>query len=147
MDSGYLLSGEAGVCGYGEIEWRYINGAWRGVCTLTAPNYGPPALTLEIQVRPQRPSEITVVYLVNGDLLRRIDVNGAHKGRRYSHVQGKRSSEDAETTEPVPEWFVTVPFARTVSEAAYRQVFFDAAKLFKVDAAAIAWSDPPEGSA
>ena len=146
FDSGHLLGGAAGACAFGEIEWKWINTAWRGGIPVTAEGYEPPALRLEMQVRPMRPSEPSVVYLVHGDHLRRVDINGGHKGRIYSHVQTKQSSDGPpEVTEELPEWFTKVPIADTVGRDIYRRVLWDAARLFQIGMSGVPWVEPPEG--
>lgn len=74
-----------------EPRQRRVAGYLRGV----RGGLRPTALELQILVRPMRPSEPTVVYRVFGDLMARIDMNGAHRGRTFSHVQSGRCKRRA----------------------------------------------------
>ena len=103
-------------------------------------------LVLEMQIRPMRPSEPTVVYLANGDHMWRLDVNGGHHGRHFTHVQTRASSGSAETTVGVQLQTVDLPLGpQTVSGNVYRAVFFEAARMCSVQTEAVVWTDPSGG--
>lgn len=147
VESGYLLSSSSGASAYGEPTWRPINGAWRGRIDVGCTGYDYGHLHLEVQYRPSIATEPTVVYLVRGEIMARVDINGRHKGRRYSHMQFKWSSQAPE--EPavaVPEWFVNVPLGPTVTDDLLERSFQDAARMLNVDTSAVEWTAPPERS-
>lgn len=112
MDSAHLLSGNAKVFAFGEIAWSLVNGAWRGICAVTAEGF---------------------------------DMNGAHRGRTFSHVQTVAASGEQDQTKPVPDWFFPLALGDTVGDGDYRRVLFDAARCFDIEAKGVRWTDPPDG--
>ncbi|MEI4273984.1 hypothetical protein TEK04_19860 [Klenkia sp. LSe6-5] len=141
----YLLEGKATAFAVGTIRWTSINGSWRGDVECHAVNMPGCSVTLQINVRPKRPDQPTVVLLLNGLSCRRVDVNGGHRGRSWTHVQGRDNSdlEDHLLADP-PEWFPTLPIGLPVGSDAYHEVLIAAARLFEIDTAGLHWEDPPE---
>ena len=145
----HLLSGRSNTLIVGPIVWTAINGTWRGRAECLTVNMPGCVVVLELQVRPSRPSEPTVVLNINGSFCRRVDVNGAHRTAgqlaRWTHVQGRDSPDEPERlmSNP-PEWFPDVPFGTTVAPDVYHQVFVAAARLFEIDASGLSWDDPPK---
>ena len=145
----HLLSGRANAFAVGPVLWTAINGTWRGRVECLAVNMPGCTVVIEMQVRPSRPSEPTVVLNLNGSMCRRVDVNGAHRVgsrvRRWTHVQGRDSSDEPDRLMPdPPEWFPVVPFGSGVPQDAYHQVFVAAARLFQIETSGLTWDDPPE---
>jgi len=81
----YLLSGDAAATAYGPTEWIAMNGSWRAEWPASAEGFDDRELRLLMLVRPKRPGEPTVVYVVRGQSMRRVDVNGGHRGEHFSH--------------------------------------------------------------
>lgn len=147
-DSGFLLSGAGEASAWGSTQWAPMNGAWRAEWPVSAKGWPDGALHLMMMVRPRRPSEPTVVYMVRGAHMRRVDCNGGHQGQRFTHIQGADSFGDPERTCPVPDDFVAIAHGPdAVPGDIYRRVLQDSAKLFRIDVSAVDWEDPPEGSA
>lgn len=146
-DSAYLLSGDANASAYGTTEWTESNGAWRATWPVSAKNFEDGSLLLLMRINPRRVSEPTVVLIVRGDDMRRVDVNGGHRGQRFTHIQGANTSGGEVFTEAVGADFVEVEHSPAlVSGETYRRVLQDSAKLFSVDVSAVDWTDPPEGA-
>ncbi|MCZ2261601.1 hypothetical protein [Isoptericola sp. QY 916] len=144
-DTGYLLSDQSGACAYGDLLWKPRNGAWRGAVAVACAGYDEDDLILEINYRPKRPSEPTIVYLVRGEIMARVDVNGQHSGQRFTHMQYRKTSGEPEITEPVPATFITVPLGPAIDDDLLRRVSREAAALLHVDTSALEWTPPPEG--
>jgi len=141
----YLLSADSDAAAFGDVVWTSINGVWRGSVPVSCSWFPEGGLRAEMQVRPRMPSEPTVVYVVRDSHLARVDTNGAHRGRRFSHFQHRQTPEDPEVTEAVPTWFVDVPLVDTVSDGTYARVFRDSCRLLRINTSAVRWIDPPEG--
>lgn len=145
QQSQHVLSGRAQAVAVGQVTWTATNTAWRGEVDCFVEGVEDCEVALQINVRPLRPSEPTVVLLLNRTICRRVDVNGTHRGRRWTHVQGRDAFEDAERMFPdPPEWFPDLPFGPDVPDWAYHQVFLAAARLFGINADGVEWVDPPE---
>jgi hypothetical protein len=145
QQSQHVLSGRASAVAVGEITWTAINTAWRGEVTCYVEGIDDCEVVLQIDVRPLRPAEPTVVLLLNRSFCRRVDVNGAHRGSRWTHVQGRDSSEEPDRMLPdPPEWFPAVPFGPEAPAWVYHQVFLGAARLFGINVDGVQWVDPPE---
>ena len=145
QQSQYVLSGHARTVAVGEITWTGTNTAWRGEVTCYADGVEDCEVILQINVRPLRPAEPTIVLLLNRSICRRVDVNGGHRGHRWTHVQGRDSSEEDDRMLPdPPEWVPDVPWGPSVPDWAYHQLFLASARLFGIDAAGVQWVDPPE---
>jgi len=143
-----LLSGAADVVAVGEIDWTALNGSWRGSVACVAQGVDDCSVVLQINIRPRRPSEPTVVLLLNGEICRRVDVNGTHQHKRWTHVQGRDSSSDPDQLFPdPPDWFPVVALGPVVSPWIYHQVFNAAGRLFMIDTGGVQWVDPPSGGA
>lgn len=144
--SQHVLSGRAQAVAVGEVTWSGINTAWRGEVTCFIDGVEDCEVALQIQVRPLRPSEPTVVLLLNRMTCRRVDVNGRHRGKQWTHVQGRDSSDEDDRMLPdPPEWFPQIPTGPQVPPWAYHQVFRAAARLFSINTDGVQWVDPPEG--
>ena len=72
-------------------------------------------------------------------------MNGAHRGRTFSHVQTVAASGEQDQTKPVPDWFFPLALGDTVGDGDYRRVLFDAARCFDIEAKGVRWTDPPDG--
>lgn len=140
-----LLGGESGACAFGLIVWKPINGQWRGSVTVACDGFEEDELVMEMMVRPRRPSEPTVIMSVRNEILVRVDVNGGHKGERFTHKQWRAGPFEAECTQAVPNWFYSPPFGDSVPTNANERVFASAARLFGVDTSSLDWTDAPEG--
>lgn len=131
---------------FGEVDWSPMNGTWRGSVECVAQGLDDCSIVLQINVRPMRPSEPTVVLLLNGDICRRVDVNGTHQHRRWTHVQGRDASSEPDRLFPDPPgWFPVVQLGPNVPAWTYHQVFKAAGRLFMIDAGGVQWVDPPSG--
>lgn len=143
-----LARGEADADAYGTVDWVAVNGAWRARLPVAAKGFEATECVLEMVVRPgPRAVEPSVLLMVNQSVVRRVDVNGAHREggrpRHQTHVQG----------EPPPEFvmwlesddFPTLPAEEPVSGENYYRVFTASAATLGVVVQGVDWADPPEG--
>jgi hypothetical protein len=98
-----------------------------------------PRLHVEMEVRPKRRSEPTIVLLNEEEHRAHIDVNGMHRGERSSHVQYQTDRAQAY---PLPDWFYSPPHGDTVRSGDYERIFRGSCKFFGIDTSAVAWVDP-----
>lgn len=141
-ESGWLLSEASDACAYTEPDWRRINGAWRGRIGVSATNYDDGDLSLEVMLRPKIPTEPTVVYMVGGKDLARVDVNGSHEASRFTHLQFHKVPDDDVVTWDTPDWFVPVPLGPDIDDNLLLRALQDAARWLRVDTAAVDWNLP-----
>lgn len=142
-ESGWLLSEDSDACAFGEPEWKRVNGTWRGRIEVGAGNFDPGDLALELNLRPMQPTEPTVVYIVRDKDLGRVDVNGGHKGRRFTHRQHHKIPDDVEVTSPeTVSWFVPVPLGPDIEDDVLVRALRDAAHWLCVNTSAVEWILP-----
>lgn len=143
-----IARGEVDAAAYGPMDWTGVNGAWRARVPVAADGFGADEVALEMVVRPgPRAVEPSVVLIVGGSPVRRLDVNGVHRmdgvPRQQTHMQG----------EPPPEYLVWVedkdfpkfPVQGPVGGGDYYRVFTAAASMMGLDVQGVDWADPPEG--
>lgn len=141
----YLLDGTAGACAYGPIAWRSVNGAYSGDVPVAVEALPDHEVVLSFQYRPMRPTEPSVLLLVDGECLARLDVNGGHQGRTYSHWHRPKFSGIGEIVDPVPAWVECPPLDEELDVTIMPRLLKAAARLFNVDASAVDWEYPPGG--
>jgi hypothetical protein len=146
QESQRLLSGDARACAVGEVTWSLVNASWRGRVPVYGNGISDGEVFLEVQARPARPSEPTIVLLYRDECCRRLDVNQAHRNQRGTHIQGVDSSDDVERLFELPRGgFPEVPLQDTVDSDVYRQLLYAFASFCGIDTSAVEWTDPPEG--
>lgn len=139
----YLLDGTASACAYGTVDWREVNGAWSGDVPVAATSLEDHDLLLRYQHRPTRPTEPSILLLVDGECLARVDINGGHAGRVYSHWHYPRFNGTGSNVDAVPDWMACPTLEPPLDELLMPQLLRDAGRLFNVDTAAVDWEYPP----
>ncbi len=141
-----LAGGSAELCAYGDVRWIPLNGCWRGLCeTASALGALDDRVELVFMHRPRIPWQPTLALTYRGDCVARVDVNGDHRGRRFTHLQTRTSPSSAFATIDLSPSFLPVPDTGSEASELLERIFRAAAGVLQVDATSVMWADPPEG--
>ncbi|MBN6777396.1 hypothetical protein JRG19_02375 [Pseudoclavibacter alba] len=140
-----VLHGHDTFYAYSEVAWRPHQNEHQGITLIAdTPIQGLPELRYITVLRPERLDEPTFLLLLNGAYLQRIDVNGEHQFRRYTHLQRvtpDRPNFDEETID-IDATFPRVPHGETIEEKILERCYRAAAKEFRIDLSGAIWSAP-----
>lgn len=142
-----LIDGSRDPGVWGEIEWSRRRSASRSgeMSGLTADGV---AVTLAITVRLMRPWEPTVLYRC-GAITWRIDHNGSHRGRLFTHLQVEDKDDPAWAGSFVRDLGDVGLFSPIVGEAPsgseLEATLRSSASYLHVNVGGVTWIDPPEG--
>ncbi|WP_201521684.1 hypothetical protein [Gulosibacter hominis] len=131
---------------WGDINWHQHQTTITGEITVGhVPISNIPAMTFHIVLRPRRLSQPTFRVDLGGSHLQRIDVNGRHRGKQFTHLQQVDLHDLAMLTDPIDltHKFPNVPHEPTISEQLLQRCYRDAANQFKIDIKGVTWTAPP----
>lgn len=141
-----LIDGSRDPVVWGEVEWDRRAASYSGgMSGLTADGA---AVTLAVTVRLMRPWEPTVLYRC-GAIAWRIDHNGGHRGRMFTHLQAEDKDDPAWAGSFVRDLGSVGLFSptvgRTPSGSDLEATLRSSAGYLHVNVEGVIWTDPPEG--
>lgn len=129
-----LFDGQA----WGDVAWSQTNGSWRGRIEVTGAV--DLRVQLEVQFRPGRPDEPSVVLLVAGGHAWRIDHNQVHEGVLSTHIQGLGMTEILDPLE-----LGSPPMGEDLGLSYLERTMRSSAKYLNIGTKGVTWTSP-EGS-
>lgn len=141
-----LIDGSRDPVVWGEVEWDRRAASYSGgMSGLTADGA---AVTLAVTVRLMRPWEPTVLYRC-GAIAWRIDHNGGHRGRMFTHLQAEDKDDPAWARSFVRDLSGGELFSPMVGETPsgsdLEATLRSSAGYLHVNVEGVIWTDPPEG--
>ncbi len=146
----WLLSGRCNLASAGEVQWRDKNRNYRADLAVTAMGFTSEDLSLCYRIGKKSASEPTILLLLRGVSVLRLDVNGNHNdvGKQYVHVthlQRATTPGAPESFEPNPPDISPVPLGVRVGGDTYRQILVGFAAVSSMNLRRVTWANPPEG--
>ncbi len=142
-----VLDPKTELIAYGEVDWTQNQGQHNGDVTIADIQLlDVPALCYRTVLRPKKLSEPTFIVLLGGQHLQRIDVNGEHEFRQFTHLQQTDPHNPLHELDAIDltETFPHVPTTEnTISDELLQLCYRAAAKQFRIDISGVTWVRPP----